>query len=400
MKYDYILVRYGEIALKGRNRYRFEDRLVQNIRNVLKDLEEVKVSKTFGRVYIALNGAAAAPVMERLQKVFGIISFSPVKKTDLDLKKIQHTALQLLQQMDPQPRTFKVETKRSNKLFPHRSPEISYEVGAHILRNTTNLTVEVHHPDTVVHVEVRQEGAFLFSEVVQGIGGMPGETGGKGIALLSGGIDSPVASWLAMRRGVVVEGIHFHTYPVTSAESVQKVIDLAKVLAGYSGQFKLYLVPFLDIQKEIKNHATTSYHITIMRRMFMRIAKRLAERRKALTLITGENLGQVASQTLESMYVINHVVDLPVIRPLITMDKIEIIDIAKRIDTYEPSIRPYEDMCSRFVPSRPATKPAIQVVEKAESKMDIDQLIEQALAKMKVITVTPHLKINAFDLLD
>lgn len=399
MIYDYILIRYGEIALKGKNRYRFEDQLMQNIRKNLYDFKRAKVKKTFGRIYIQLNEEPTDIIMERLKKVFGIISFSPVKKSELDLKEMQKTALQMIQQMNPAPKTFKVETKRPYKMFPMQSPEISYEVGAHILRNTDQLTVNVHHPDTTVHVEVREEGVFIYSQVVEGIGGMPGESGGKGIALLSGGIDSPVASWFAMKRGLTVEGVHFHTYPVTTAESIQKVIDLAKVLTQYSGQFQLHIIPFLEIQKEIKSFTPDSYKITVMRRMFMRIAERLAEKRKALALITGESLGQVASQTLESMYAINHVTRIPVIRPLITMDKTEIIAVAREIDTFEPSIRPYEDMCSRFVPSNPATKPTLHVLEEAERKMNMDQLVENALEQMKSILLTPRSNVNADELL-
>ncbi len=400
MNADYILVRFGEIALKGRNRSRFEDKLIQNIRKVLKGLNQVKVTKTYGRIYVELSGESADIVMERLKKVFGLISFSPVKRTELDINEMKDTALSLIQQMNPKPKTFKVESKRSLKTFPLRSPEICNEIGGHILTNTEGITVDVHHPDTTVNVEVRDEGAFIFSQVVPGIGGMPGESSGRGIALLSGGIDSPVASWLAMKRGLLLEGVHFHTYPMTSADSIQKVIELAKVLSTYSGHFKLHIIPFLEIQKEIKkNNEKVSHNITIMRRIFMRIAKEIADRRKALTIVTGESLGQVASQTLESMVAINHGIDIPVIRPLITMDKLEIIAIAKKIGTFEPSILPYEDMCSRFVPKKPATKPSISIAERAEKKMDMEKLIESALANSKTITVTPYSKISIDDII-
>ncbi|GBF10982.1 MULTISPECIES: tRNA uracil 4-sulfurtransferase ThiI [Tepidibacillus] len=399
MHYDYILVRYGEIALKGKNRYRFEDRLVQNIRNVLKDLPQAKVTKTFGRIYVELNGSPYEIVIERLKKVFGLISFSPVKKTGLELEQIKTTALEVIEQLKPIPKTFKVETKRPYKLFPLNSPEVTNEVGGHLLRNIQGLKVDVHHPDTTVMVEIREEGVFIYSEVIKGIGGMPAGTSGKGIALLSGGIDSPVSSWYAMKRGLLVEGIHFHTYPLTTEESIQKVIDLAQALSYFSGQFKVHMVPFLEIQKEIKTYAPESHNITMMRRFFFRIAERLAERRGALSLITGESLGQVASQTLESMYAINQVVHTPIIRPLITMDKLDIIEVAQKIGTYEASIRPFEDCCSLFVPRNPATKPSIKIAEKAESYMDIDQLVEDALANTRVITVTPHSKIKAKDLL-
>ncbi|OEF99603.1 tRNA 4-thiouridine(8) synthase ThiI [Vulcanibacillus modesticaldus] len=399
MNYDYILVRYGEIALKGKNRYKFEDRLAQNIRNVLKDLEKTKVTKTFGRIYVELNGEASDTVTERLKKVFGLISFSPVKKSDVDIEEIKKTALELIKKSKPVPKTFKVETKRPYKNFPLKSPEITYEVGSHILRNTENLTVDVHNPDVTVNIEVREEGAYIFSEVIKGIGGMPGESSGKGMVLLSGGIDSPVASWFAMKRGLLVEGIHFHTYPITAEESLEKVLDLAKVLSNYSGQFKVHFVPFLEIQSEIRKYAPESHYITIMRRMFLRIAEKLAEKRKALALVTGESLGQVASQTLHSMHTINQVTNIPIIRPLITMDKLEIIEVAKKIGTYEASIRPFEDCCSLFVPKNPATKPTIKVSEKAEKYMPIDDLIDEALEKTRLVTFTPYSNITVKDVL-
>lgn len=399
MKYDYILVRYGEIALKGKNRHRFEDRLVQNIRNVLRDLKSVKVSKSFGRIFVQLNGESADEVLERLRKVFGLISFSPVKKTSLDIEEIKSVSLELIKQMEPKPLTFKVETKRPNKQFKLKSPEVTYEVGAHILVNTEGIKVDVHNPDTVVKIEIREEGAYIFSNIIYGIGGMPAESSGKALLLLSGGIDSPVAAWYAMKRGLLVEGVHFHTHPLTSEESIQKVLDLAKQLAIYSGQFKIHFVPFLEVQKEIRDFTPESHNITIMRRMFLRIADGLAKKRKALALVTGESLGQVASQTLESMNTINQVTNTPILRPLITMDKLEIINKAQEIGTYEPAIRPYEDCCTLFVPRNPATKPSIKVAEKAESYMDIDGLVNDAINRTKVVTITPTSNISPKDIL-
>jgi len=399
MNYDYILVRYGEIALKGKNRYRFEDRLVQNIRNVLRDLNNVKATKSFGRIFIQLNGESADEVINRLKKVFGLISFSPVKKTTLDLEEIKKVSLELTQQLEPKPLTFKVETKRPNKQFPLKSPEVTDEVGAHILINTQDIKVDVHNPDAIIKIEIREEGAYIFSKTIYGIGGMPAESSGRALLLLSGGIDSPVAAWYAMKRGLLVEGVHFHTHPLTSEESIQKVLDLAKQLAVYSGQFKVHFVPFLEVQKEIRDFAPESHNITIMRRMFLRIADGLANKRKALALVTGESLGQVASQTLESMNTINQVTNTPIIRPLITMDKLEIINKAQEIGTYEPAIRPYEDCCTLFVPRNPATKPSLKVAEKAESYMDIDGLINDAINRTKIVTVTPHSNITPKDIL-
>jgi len=399
MNYDSILVRYGEIALKGKNRHRFEDQLLRNIRNVLWNFDQIKLSKTFGRIYIQLNGAPYEVIMEKIKNIFGIVSFSPVMKANLELNEIKFTALTLLHSLVPYPKTFKVETKRPYKRFPLRSPEISNEIGAHLLQNTENLTVNVHEPDAIVHIEIREEGVFLYSEVVQGAGGMPGGSSGKGLVLLSGGIDSPVASWFAMKRGLQVEGIHFHTFPMTTEESLQKVLDLAQILSRFNGQFWLHLVPFLDIQKEIKKHAPESYNITIMRRMFLRIAKSLAESRNALALVTGESLGQVASQTLESMNTINHVVTFPILRPLITMDKLEIIEVARRIGTYRVSVRPFDDCCSLFVPRNPATKPTVRRAEFAEKNMEVEALIADAINKTKTVLITPNDKYEAKDFL-
>jgi len=399
MQFDYILIRYGEIALKGKNRYRFEDRLMQNIRNVLKDMPKVKITKTYGRIYAELNGESYETVLERLKNVFGLISFSPVKKSVLDMDVIKDVSLQILNDLTPFPKTFKVETKRPYKQFPLKTLEIMQEVGAHLLINSKNLKVDVHNPEISIHIEIREEGAFIYSKIIQGVGGMPAGTSGRGLVLLSGGIDSPVATWYAMKRGLSLEGIHFHTYPMTTEESMQKVIDLAKVISSYSGQFRVHMVPFLEIQKEIKKFAPESHNITLMRRIFFRIAERLAEKRKALALVTGESLGQVASQTLESMYAINQVVNLPIIRPLITMDKLEIIEKAQQIGTYETSIRPFEDCCSLFVPRSPATKPSVKIAKIAEDKMELDDLIERALENTKIVAFTPNSTINAEDIL-
>lgn len=398
MIYDYILIRYGEIALKGKNRRIFEDKLVQNIRTVFNDLPVLRVTKTFGRIYVELNGVDSDIVIQRLQNIVGIISFSPVKKTDLDIENIKKLALDSLIQNDIMPKSFKVYVKRAKKDYHMTSPEITMELGAFLLKNTEDITVDIHNPETIVNVEVRVEGTFIYTKIIKGIGGLPGGVSGKGLVLLSGGIDSPVATFLAMKRGLNMEGIHFHTYPITSEDSLDKVINLAKLIADFSGEFTVHFVPFLEVQSEIRKFAPESYNITIMRRMFIRIAEQIAKNRKALTLVTGESLGQVASQTLESMYTINSVSTLPIIRPLITMDKTEIIDMAKKIRTYEESIRPFEDCCSLFVPQNPATKPKNEIAEKAEKYMAIEDLIDEAIEKTKVITVSSNSNVSVKDL--
>lgn len=399
MVYDYILVRYGEIALKGKNRTSFEEKLAQNIRNILKEYNDIKVSKTYGRIYVHLNGVAYDQIIELLKKVFGVISISPVIKTELALENIKNTALELVKGMNPEPRSFKVDVKRPNKNFPIKSPEIADIIGGHILSNTENIKVDVHNPEVTVHVEIREEGVYIFNEVIKGLGGMPSQSGGNGLTLLSGGIDSPVATWLAMKRGLMMEGIHFHTYPITSEESIQKVLDLSKVIANYSGVFKIHLVPFLEVQSEIRKFAPESHYITIMRRMFLRIAEKLAHKNNALALVTGESLGQVASQTLYSMNTINNVTNMPIIRPLITMDKVDIINLAKEIGTFETSIRPFEDCCTLFVPKKPATKPSLHICENVEKYMPIEDLIDEALEKTKVVTITPLSQLSAKNLM-
>lgn len=399
MSYDYILVRYGEIALKGRNRAFFEERLAQNIRNTLCSFANIRVRRTYGRIYIELNNHPYELITEKLENVFGVISFSPVKRVEPVLEEIKREALTQVKAKGDQDLSFKVVCKRADKNFPLTSPDLTQILGAHLLANTNNLRVDLHEPELTVYVEVRVEGAFIYSDIIRGIGGMPGGSSGKAVALLSGGIDSPVACWLAMRRGVELEGLHFHSYPVTSLESIQKVVDLAKELAKFSGSFRLHLVPFLDLQTEIRRFVPESYNITIMRRIFMRLAETIANREKAYAVVTGESLGQVASQTLPSLHTISAVTKLPILRPLITMDKQEIITIARSINTYEIAIRPYEDCCTIFVPRKPATKPMIHLAERYERYMAMEDLIEDAITVTIVLDITTESEIDLLALL-
>ncbi len=386
--YPLLLVRYGELSLKGRNRKTFEDLLLSNMRARLVDLPHGRITKTFGRIYLETKDNWAE-LAQRLQGVFGIVSVSPVLRRSLDMEEIKEGASLIIQ--DTPGRTFKVEARRPNKSFPLTSPEICQTLGGHILRNFSHLTVDVHRPDFVLNVEIRQEGAFLYSQVIPCLGGLPAGSSGKGLLLLSGGIDSPVAGFLSMKRGVSLEGLHFYSYPFTSERSKAKVVELASLLAPYNarGKFKLWIAYFTEIQKALQQISYDALSITLMRRFMLRIATQLAERENALALITGDSLGQVASQTMESIHVINAVTTTPVFRPLIGLDKQEIIDLAVKIGTYETSILPYEDCCTVFVPSNPATKPKLDQVLKAESELDVDGLIAEALAKTELLVVGP-----------
>lgn len=398
MEYEHILIRYGELALKKKNRGDFEKVLVKNIKKALQAYPKAQVIRTYGRLYIALNGEPYTEIEGKLAKIFGIQSFSPTRfLQSFDLETIQQAALEVVKDVDPMPRTFKVQTKRPNKQFPHRSMEMNHLVGGYILKNTEDLKVDVHNPDVVLQVEIRQDGVFLSCKNVAGNGGLPVGTGGKAMLMLSGGIDSPVAGWMTMKRGVRIEGVHFHSYPFTSEQAKQKVIDLARILSEYSGSMKLHIVPFTEIQTKIREFCPESYTITIMRRFMMRISEKLAEKHGALAIATGESLGQVASQTMESMYTINHVIHTPVIRPLIAMDKTEIINISHKIGTYETSILPYEDCCTIFVPKSPVTRPKLDVAEKAEANLDVESLVNWAVENTESIWIEPNQVEEEFD---
>lgn len=380
-----VLVRYGEIGLKGKNRSFFEQALINNIRAALSGTGGLKVFREQGRVYVR-HQDSPRKVEESLAKVFGIVSFSPVVSAPLDLEAIKQKALEeALRAGCGQGVSFKVETRRSNKSFPVQSPEVSRIVGAFILEKIPGLSVDVHSPQVVVNVEIRAQEAFIFSTSIPGPGGLPVGVTGKGALMLSGGIDSPVAGWLAMKRGIKLVGIHFHSFPFTSERAKEKVLDLSKVLAGYGGKFPVYVVPFTEIQRQIKTKCPQVLYVTIMRRMMFRIAEAICKREKCSSIFTGENLGQVASQTIESMAVIQEVVNLPVLRPVITMDKTEIIAIAKKIGTFDISIRPYEDCCTIFVPKHPAIKPRLKDAEEAEKHLDdYWDLLEEAVEKSEV----------------
>ncbi len=385
--YTTLLVRYGEISLKGNNRPYFEDKLLANMRRALAGLPPRQMRKTFGRIFVDLHNDLEA-VSQRLRQVFGIVSMSPVVTAPLEMAAIQQAALAVL--ADSPGATFKVQTQRPNKRFPLTSPLVNQELGAYLLSHSPGRRVDVHHPDCYVHVEIRDEGAYIYTRTIPGPGGLPVGVTGRGLLLISGGIDSPVAGYMGLKRGLELTALHFYSFPFTSERSKEKVIDLCRVLAGYGGSFSLIIAPFTEIQKAIRQHCPEEFYVTIMRRMMFRIAQAAAEQEGALALLTGESLGQVASQTLPSMAVINRVVDLPVLRPLVAWDKSEIIEVSRRIGTYDISIRPYEDCCTLFVPRHPATKPSLVRVEAAEENLPVAALVAECLGNLEILTVEPE----------
>lgn len=387
--YDHILIRYGELALKGKNQKTFLNQLVKNIKELIKSEtgEEPLIETEQGRIFLKLNGQSPEKYYEPLKKAFGALSFSPVRKTELDMEAMQKTALEEMLALDKKPATFRVTVRRPNKRFPVKSPQAQKNIGAFLLRNYSGLKVDLHSPDVEVFVEIRYDAAYVYTRKINGPGGLPLGTGGKAMLLLSGGLDSPVAGWLTMKRGIVIEAVHFYSYPYTSERAKEKVLDLARVLAQFAGEIKVHIVPFTRIQESISEKCYDSLWITLMRRFMFRIAERIAEKRNALALVTGENIGQVASQTIESIYAINRVIHTPVLRPLITMDKEEIMNIARNINTYDISIRPYEDCCTVFLPKEPKTKPKLEACEKAEELLEVEELVQDAVQNTEVITI-------------
>ena len=391
MIYDRILVRYGELSVKGKNRKVFQEALHRAIRFKMKCFGDLKFELTRDRFYIILNGTDSAAVAAKLDEVFGLQSYSLAAKTTNDIDEIKKLALAVIKEQYPGPTKFKVETKRSDKNFFMQSGEISRAVGGFLLARTDNLTVDVHNPDMILNIEVRQEGTYVMAGATRGLGGFPVGSSGKGLLMISGGIDSPVAGYLLQKRGVSLEAIHFASPPYTSPQSLKKVEDLLRKVAVYSanGQIKLHIVPFTQLQEEIHQKINDSYEMTVMRRMMYRIAEGVANKRDIKVLANGESLGQVASQTLASMNAINAVTAMPIIRPVATYDKLEIIDIAKKIDTYETSILPFEDCCTIFVPKSPATNPSKDLCEEYEARFDYTAFLTDCIQNVetKIISV-------------
>jgi tRNA uracil 4-sulfurtransferase len=389
---DFCVVRYAEIFLKGQNRRFFEERLQRNLRVALKPLEGAHVQRLHGRLLVDPGPAGVMRVIERLQRVFGVASLSPALVAPPDLDALAAAALMLTRaelawRGGTLPR-FKVETRRSDKRFPLPSPQVSQEIGGRIVE-ALDLPVDVHDPELVVTVEIGVERSFVYASVIPGPGGLPVGTAGRVTALVSGGIDSPVAAWLAMKRGCEVDAVYFHSFPFTGDRTKEKVRELCRIVAAWHGPMTLWVVHFTEVQKALRDAGPAALAVVLYRRMMLRIAAERARLSGSKALVTGESLGQVASQTLDNLAVIDAAASMPVLRPLIASDKTEIIALARRIGTYDVSVQPYDDCCSLFTPKHPATKARLAHVEEAEARLDVAALAATAAAQAERFEVTP-----------
>lgn len=389
MKYKTFLIKYAEIGTKGKNRYMFEDMLCQQMKEHVAHLGEFVVRREYGRIFLeALSDYDYEDVIAELQKVFGIVGICPiVVEEQVEFEAIKQKVIEYMKECyGEQSLTFKVNARRTNKGFPMKSMELNSELGHYLLESCSNLSVDVHKPDVLLNVEVRSQ-VYIYSQTIKGAGGLPVGTNGKAMLLLSGGIDSPVAGYMISKRGVELEAVYFNAPPYTSERAKQKVIDLARIVSGFSGTIRLHIVNFTDIQLAIYEKCPHEELTIIMRRYMMKIAEHIAKENKCQALITGESIGQVASQTMHSLACTNEVCTMPVFRPCIGMDKQEIIDISEQIDTYETSILPYEDCCTIFVAKHPVTKPILEIVKRSEEKLAdvIDDLMKTAIETVEVV---------------
>ena len=386
------IVRCGEVALKGMNKPYFEKMLVNRIKKLLKKFDNVEAYRQEGLIFVRADKKHDPEmIIGEISKVFGVASISPALECESELNSIGDAAVALMMGLIEKKgiRTFKVDAKRADKNFPVKSPEIARIIGAKVLVGCKVLKVDVHNPDCVLFVDLRRDKSYVFEQKISGFGGLPLGTNGKGMVLLSGGIDSPVAAWMMAKRGMLIEAVHFHSYPYTSERAQEKVEDLARIIAQYCGRFKMNVINLLPIQEQIVENCPEEETTILVRRFMMRIAEKIAQKSDCSMLITGENLGQVASQTAEALVVTDATVNMPVMRPLIALDKVDIISKAKEIGTFETSIMPYEDCCTVFLPKHPATKPKLEKILESESKLDVDALVEAAVAKTEVIDIKP-----------
>lgn len=393
MQYDRIMIRFGELSTKGKNKRNFIQQLAENLMHALQAHQQLTYEVKMDHIYIVLHGSDVDPILERIADVSGIQSYSLVARVEPTMEAILAQAHALMQEEEGT--TFKVKAKRADKTFPVISDEINRSVASMILKEG-KWKVDVHHPDVLLSITVREHACYLYTKSYPGAGGYPLGVGGKVMMMMSGGIDSPVAAYLLMKRGVLCELIHFASPPYTSEAVLDKIRDLAEKLTRYQQQIRIHIVPFTHLQEEIYRHVDESYAITIMRRMMYRLGEQLAIKRRCFAIANGESIGQVASQTLASMNVINRVIAIPTIRPLAIYDKTDIIAIAKKIDTYDISIRPYEDCCTIFEPKNPKTAPKLSVVEELEKRFQYEELIEEALQNTEVIFVNSNQKDEKF----
>lgn len=383
---EIILIKYGEIILKGLNRHIFEDKLVGNIKKAVGD--SAHVYKSLATIYAEpREGADIDELIAKIRNVFGIVSIARAAVCEKELSDICAAAAEYLKDELSAVKTFKVETKRADKKYPLKSPQISAEVGGALLDAFKNLSVDVKNPDLIVNVEVRESAAYVYGGRIRGRGGMPTGTAGKAMLLLSGGIDSPVAGYMIAKRGATLEGIHFFSHPFTSELAKQKVLDLARELKGFTGSLRVHIVPFTQPQLQMREKCPAEHLTLIMRRMMMMIASEIAKKQGALCLVTGESLGQVASQTMEALAVTDDAASLPCFRPVIGMDKEDIVAIARDIGTFETSILPYEDCCTIFVPKHPTTRPKLEKILASEALLDVETLVRDAVEGTEVVDV-------------
>lgn len=385
-----LIVRCGEVALKGMNKPYFERMLVDRIRRNLKNYKGTDVRRHEGLIFIRADKSLDIDgIIKETAKVFGVASISKAVESESELNAIGQAAADYMKNLiDTRGvKSFKVEAKRADKNFPVKSPEIGRIIGAKVLIGCKVLKVDVHNPDVYLHVDVRHDKTYIYEGKVAGFGGLPLGTNGKGMILLSGGIDSPVAAWMMAKRGMLIEAVHFHSYPYTSPRAQEKVEELARILASYCGRFKMHAINLLPIQEKIVENCPEEETTILVRRFMFKIAEKVGVKAGCMMLITGENLGQVASQTAESLVVTDASVSMPVMRPLIAMDKVDIMEKAKEIGTYETSILPYEDCCTVFLPKHPVTKPRLERILESESKLDCEKLIDDAIEAQEIIDI-------------